>query len=120
VLIVLFTFFYTYIVFSPEKLAETIQKRGWYIPWIRPWEETAKYISNVLLHLCFWWGLGLGFIGVYTYILAYIPIVQQAIASIGTLPVVVSWAGIIIIVGVVQEIINKLNAELLMERYDRI
>jgi preprotein translocase subunit SecY len=28
VLIVLFTFFYTYIVFSPEKLAETIQKRG--------------------------------------------------------------------------------------------
>jgi preprotein translocase subunit SecY len=28
ILIVLFTFFYTYIVFSPEKLAENIQKRG--------------------------------------------------------------------------------------------
>jgi preprotein translocase subunit SecY len=32
ILIVLFTFFYTFIVFSPERLAETIQKRGGYIP----------------------------------------------------------------------------------------
>ncbi len=120
VLIVLFTFFYTFIVFSPEKLAETIQKRWWYIPWIRPWEETAKYLTGVLLHLCFWWGLGLGFIGIYTYILGYIPFVQNAIVSIWTLPILVSGAGIIIIVGVVQEIINKINSEILMERYERI
>jgi preprotein translocase subunit SecY len=54
VLIVLFTYFYTYIVFSPEKIAESIQKRGGYIPGIRPGEETAKYLSKVLAHLCFW------------------------------------------------------------------
>jgi preprotein translocase subunit SecY len=107
-------------VFSPERLAETIQKRGGYIPWVRPGEETAKYISDILLHLCFWWGLGLGFIGIYTYILAYIPIIQETIATIWTIPIIVSGAGIIIIVGVVQEIINKINAEILMEKYDRI
>ncbi len=120
ILIVLFTYFYTYIVFSPEKIAESIQKRWWYIPGIRPGEETAKYLSNVLAHLCFWGWLWLGFIGIYTYILGYLPVVKDAIYSLWTLPVIVSGAGIIIIVGVVKEIIDKINAEILMDRYDRI
>ena len=58
--------------------------------------------------------------GIYTYILSYIQFVQQAAQSIGSIPVIVSGAGVIIIVGVVQELINKINAELLMERYDQI
>jgi preprotein translocase subunit SecY len=72
------------------------------------------------MHLCFWGGIWLAFIGVYTYILSYIPFIQQATQSTGSIPVIVSGAWVIIIVGVVQELINKINAELLMERYDRI
>jgi preprotein translocase subunit SecY len=55
-LIVIFTFFYTMIVFSPEKMADTIQKRGGFIPGIRPGEETSKYINGILMHLCLWGG----------------------------------------------------------------
>ncbi len=119
-LIVAFTFFYTLIVFNPDRMADNIQKRGWFIPWIRPGEETANYINNTLYHLCFWWGMGLATIGIYSYVLSYIPFVQAAAQSLGSIPVVVQWAWIIIIVWVVQDIINRLNAQLAMERYDKI
>lgn len=120
ILIVVFTFFYAMITFNPEKIADTIQKRWGFIPGIRPGEETANYLNGILMHLCFWWGMGLGVVGVYTYILSYIPFVQQAAQSIGSIPVIVSGAWVIIIVGVVQELVSKINAEMLMERYDRI
>lgn len=51
-LIVIFTFFYAMITFNPEKIADTVQKRGGFIPGIRPGEETAKYINGILMHLC--------------------------------------------------------------------
>lgn len=120
ILIVLFTFFYTFIVFSPEKIAENLQKRWWYIYWVRPWEETSKYLSSILIYLSFWWGLWLAFIWVYTYILSYIPLIQQVIMEIWTLPILVSWAWIVIMVWVVNDIINKLNAELAMQKYEKI
>lgn len=120
ILIVVFTFFYALISFNPERIADSIQKRGGFVPGIRPGNETAKYLNGVLMHLCLWGGMGLAFIGIYSYILNYIPFVQQATQSIGSIPVVVSGSGIIIIVGVVQELMNKINAELLMEKYDKI
>lgn len=120
ILIVSFTFFYALITFNPEKMADTIQKRWWFVPGIRPWAETAKYFNSVLMHLCLRGGIGLWFIGIYTYVLSYIPFVQQAAQSIWSIPVIVSWAWVIIIVWVVQELVNKINSELLMQRYDRV
>jgi len=121
-LIIMFTFFYSWVVFKPEKMAEQIQKRGGYIPGIRPGNETAEYLNSVLMHLCFWWGVGLGIVGIYTYVINWIPFIQDMVRSGGlnAVPVIVSGAGIIIIVGVVQEVINKLNADLLMEKYSKI
>lgn len=117
-LIVGFTFFYAMITFNPEKMADNIQKRGWFVPGIRPWEDTAKYFSKVLNHLCLWGGIGLWLIGIYSYVLSYVPFIQQAAQSIGSIPVIVQGAWVIIIVWVVQELINKINSELLMEKYD--
>jgi preprotein translocase subunit SecY len=119
-LIIAFTFFYTLIVFSPDKISDNIQKRGGFVPGIRPGKETAKYINGLLMHLCLWGGVGLALIGIYSYIWNYIPFVQDIIQSIGSLPMVVTWSGIIIIVGVVQEIVNKINTEMLMQRYDKV
>ncbi|HMS91057.1 MAG TPA: preprotein translocase subunit SecY [Candidatus Absconditabacterales bacterium] len=120
ILIIVFTFFYTLIVFSPERISDNIQKRGGFIPGIRPGKETAKYINGILMHLCFWGGAGLAFIGIYSYILNYIPFVQTLVQSLGSLPVVVTGSGVIIIVGVVQEIMSKVKTDLLMQRYDKI
>lgn len=120
VLIVAFTFFYTMIVFSPDKISDNIQKRGGFIPWIRPGKETSKYINWILMHLCLRWWIWLALIWVYSYVLNYIPFIQDIIQSIWSLPVVVTWSWVIIMVWVVQDIINKVNSDLLMQRYDKI
>ncbi len=119
-LIIAFTFFYTMIVFNPEKIADNVQKRGGFTPGIRPGAETAKYLNKVLSHLCLWGGIGLGLVGIYSQVLYKIPFIQQLTQTLGTLPVIVTGSGIIIIVGVVQEIVGKIQSELLMHKYDRV
>lgn len=120
ILIVVFTFFYAMIAFNPDRMSDNIQKRGWFIPGIRPGAQTSTYLSKLIGHLCFWWGIGLACIGVYSYVLNYIPLIQDITQSLGALPVVVTGSGIIIIVWVVQEIVWKISSELLMHKYDRI
>ena len=70
------------------------------------------------MHLCLWGGLGLAVIGIYTYILQWIPFIQSLVESVGSLPVVVTGSGVIIIVGVVQEIMNKIHGDLVMQKYE--
>lgn len=120
ILIVVFTFFYTMITFSPERIADNVQKRGGFIPGIRPGDETAKYINGILMHLCLWGGIGLALIGVYSYVLNYLPFIQTIVQSLGSLPVVVTGSGVIIMVWVVQDIINKTETEILMAKYEKI
>ncbi|HRX63597.1 MAG TPA: preprotein translocase subunit SecY [Candidatus Absconditabacterales bacterium] len=119
ILIILFTFFYTLIVFSPEKMADSVQKRGGFVPGIRPGKETSKYINKILMHLCLRGGTGLALIGIYSYVLSYIPFIQNLVQSLGSLPVVVTGSGVIIIVGVVQDIISKVETELIMQKYEK-
>ncbi|PZM87616.1 MAG: preprotein translocase subunit SecY [candidate division SR1 bacterium] len=118
IFIVLFTFFYAMITFSPDRISDNIQKRGGFIPGIRPGKATAQYINKILMHLCLWGGLGLALIGIYTYVLQWLPFVQSIVETIGSLPMVVTGSGVIIIVGVVQEIINKIEGDLVMKKYE--
>jgi len=119
ILIVAFTFFYTMITFSPDKISDNIQKRWGFVPGIRPWKETAKYINGILMHLCLWGWVWLALIGSYSYLINYLPFIQDIVQSLGSLPVVVTWSWVIIIVWVVQDIMNKVQADLLMQRYEK-
>lgn len=119
ILIVAFTFLYAMITFSPDRISDNIQKRGWYVPWIRPGKATAKYINWVLMHLCLWWGLWLALIACYTYIFNWIPVLQNIATALWGLPTVVTWSGVIIIVWVVQELINKIQTDMVMKRYEK-
>ena len=51
ILIILFSFFYTFVQVNPEKTAENLQKNGSYIPSVRPGRETEKYMSSLLKRL---------------------------------------------------------------------
>lgn len=53
-LVVFFTYFYTLVTFNPDKIADNIQKRGGFVPGIRPGNETAEYIKGVINHLSLW------------------------------------------------------------------
>lgn len=49
--IIFFAFFYTALVFNPKETAENLKKSGAFLPGIRPGEQTARYIENIMLRL---------------------------------------------------------------------
>ena len=63
-LIVLFTFFYSFVQVNPEKMAENLQKQGSYIPSVRPGKGTEKYVSRLLMRLATVGALFLGLISI--------------------------------------------------------
>lgn len=114
-LVVAFTFFYVSITFNPDQIAENIQKRGGYIPGIRPGTQTSEYLGKISTRLTLFGALFIGFI-------AALPILIQVIfrtSGIGSVPLLISGAGIIIIVGVVLELIRQINAQLVMHDYQK-
>lgn len=115
-LVIAFTYFYVSITFNPEQVAENIQKRGGYIPGIRPGKQTSEYLNKVSNRLNLFGGLFIGFIAV-------LPIILQAVSSklaFGSLPNIVTGAGLIIMVGVVLELIRQVNAQLVMHDYSKL
>jgi adenylate kinase family enzyme len=53
VLIVVFTYFYTSIIFNPVDLAENLKKQGGFVPGVRPGAKTAEYIEQVVERITF-------------------------------------------------------------------
>jgi preprotein translocase subunit SecY len=119
IFIVAFTFLYTLITFSPDRISDNIQKRGGFVPGIRPGKATAKYINGILMHLCLRGGLGLALVAIYSYLLNWFPFITSIAQSLGGMPIVVAGSGIIIIVGVVQDLINKVDTDLVMAKYEK-
>lgn len=115
VLVVAFTYFYVSITFNPEQVAENIQKRGGYIPGIRPGSQTVEYIGKISNRLTLF---GANFLA----LIAVLPLLLQfafTSSSVGNVTLLISGAGIIIIVGVVLELIRQINARLVMHDYNK-
>lgn len=110
-LVLAFSFFYISITFNTEQVAENIQKRGGYIPGIRPGEETANYLQKVSNHLNLFGGGFLAIIAVLPYIMG--KVMNQSIDFI------ISAAGLIIIVSVLLDIIRKIDGEMKMFDYSK-
>lgn len=104
-----FTYFYTAVVFNPEKISENLQKGGGFIPGIRPGKETEKYLSKILSRITVVGGAFLGFIAV-------MPSLFQNF--VGAANIAIGGTSILIVVSVVLEIIREMEGELVMERYE--
>jgi preprotein translocase subunit SecY len=71
------------------------------------------------MHLCLRGGLGLALVAIYSYLLNWFPFITSIAQTLGGMPVVVAGSGIIIIVGVVQDLLNKVDTELVMAKYEK-
>ena len=109
ILVVGFTYFYTAVVFNPEKISENLQKNGGFIPGIRPGMQTAKYLSFILNRITL---VGAVFLG----LIAILPSLFQK--AIGVANLAIGGTGILIVVSVVLEITRELEAQLVMKKYD--
>jgi preprotein translocase subunit SecY len=114
--IILFTYFYVSITFNPKQVAENIQKRGGYIPGIRPGSQTVEYLGKISNRLNLFGGTLLAIIAVAPILLG-IAISGSGTSNISNL---ISGAGMIIVVGVVLELVRQINAQLIMHDYDKL
>lgn len=108
-LVVGFTFFYTSVVFNPEKIAENLQKSGGFIPGIRPGISTIKYLTFVLNRITV---VGAVFLG----LVAVLPSLVQG--TIGISNLAIGGTGALIVISVVLEIIREIEGDLLMSKYE--
>lgn len=71
-LIIIFTFFYSYVQFNPNKISEDFKKSGRFIPGVKVGEDTEKYISKILYRINWIGGPFLAFIASLPYIVSII------------------------------------------------
>ncbi len=105
-LIVGFTFFYTYATFNPAEVASNIKKNGGFIPGIRAGKPTSDYLSSIMSKIT-WFG------GLFLSIIAILPMLLR----FTNLDVSFGGTSILIVVGVALEVVQQLESQLVMRHY---
>ena len=105
-LIVGFTFFYTYATFNPAEVSNNIKKNGGFIPGIRAGKPTTEYLSSIISKITFFGGIFLAVIAILPMLLRF---TSLNIAFGGT--------SILIVVGVALETVQQLESQLVMRHY---
>ena len=121
-LIVGFSYFYVSITFNTTDVAESIQKRGGYIPGIRPGKETAAYLERVSNRLNLFGGIFLAIIAVFPYVITnlnhqfnFFP----APAGGAMVDLLIPGASLIIVTGVILEIIRRIDTDMKSFNYKK-
>ena len=104
-----FTYFYTAVVFNPEKISEDLQKGGGFIPGIRPGVETAKYLSFVLSRITVVGGIFLGLVAVLPSFFKNF---------VGASNLAIGGTSMLIVVSVALQVVREMEGELVMGKYD--
>jgi len=112
-----FTFFYTDVMVQQQRLPESLQRQGGFIPGIRPGKKTNDYIMSVVRRITLVGALFLGLVAVLPGIMRFVGQVLR-IPGIEQSALVISGAGLIIVVGVVIDTMRQLEAQLLMRHYE--
>lgn len=110
-LIYFFSYFWTTIVFSPEDMARQLRDNGSFIPGLRPGPRTAEYLETVVERITY---VGAGF-------LAVIAVIPSIVSKEMQIPFFVSsflgGTGLLIVVSVGLDLIQRIEANLLMRNY---
>lgn len=114
-LVILFTYFYTGIVFNSNEISENLQKQGGFIEGVRPGEQTEKYLSRTVNRLNLFGATVLGLIAVMPFAGEYI---LYNLAGVSNSNLALGGTGILIVVSVAIEALRQINSRALMVTYD--
>ena len=109
VLVVIFTFFYTLVIFQQQNLAENLQRNGGFVPGIRPGRPTQEYLNRVIIRITWGGALFLGTIAIMPYFVTQATDVRA---------LTLSSTSLLIMVGVALDTMRQLEAQLLMRNYE--
>ncbi len=107
-LIVGFTFFYTFVIFNHVEVANTLKKNGGFIPGIRAGKPTADYIKNVLNRVTLFGGLFLATISILPYLIQWTTPFEN---------IYFGGTALLIVVGVALDTVKQLESQMLVRHY---
>jgi preprotein translocase subunit SecY len=114
-MIFFFAYFWTYLFFQPQEIANNLKEYGSFIPGIRPGENTAHYINQILsrITLC-----GAAFLAIIALVPDLVTVAFSNEMLSRQLLSFLGGTGILIVVGVGLDVIQKMESYLLLHHYD--
>lgn len=109
-LIIGFTYFYTFVQINPEQMAENMKKNGGFIPGVRPGKATAKYIVRVLNRITLTGSIFLAAVAVLPIVFTAFTDLPQSVQIGGT--------SLLIVVGVALDTMKQVESQLINRHYD--
>jgi preprotein translocase subunit SecY len=114
--VIVFTFFYTVVVFQQQNLSENLQRQGGFVPGIRPGRPTEQYINRVMIRITWAGAFFLGSVAVAPFIFSSFIGAGQSGSRATAFGITSS--GLIIVVGVVLDTMRQIEAQLMMRQYE--
>jgi len=108
-LIIGFTFFYTFVQMNPQQMADQLKKNGGYIPGIRPGKPTATYLTRVMTRLTLAGALFLAIISILPVFFGKIAGLPQGVQIGGT--------SLLIVIGVALDTMKEVESQLIKRHY---
>ncbi|MCC6221100.1 MAG: preprotein translocase subunit SecY [Deltaproteobacteria bacterium] len=110
-LIVFFCYFYTALVFDPEKIAENLKKNGGFIPTVRPGKETSDFLYRVLNRLTIWGAL-------YVCVICIVPTVFYSEMGAQSFTYFFGGTAVLIVVSVILDTVSQMQSHLVARNYE--
>lgn len=111
-LIIFFCYFYTAIQFNPNEIADNLKQGGMYIPGIRPGKRTAEHLAKIMNRIAL---AG----GAFLALIAIVPqFISQALNVGYDISGLLGGTGLLIVVGVALDVVQKVESYLLMRNYE--
>jgi preprotein translocase subunit SecY len=117
-LVVLFTYFYTSIMFDAKEIAENLQKQGGFIAGIRPGNQTETYLRKVVTRLTLFGSISLGLLAISPFILDAVVIALNLSSTPISTQLTLGGTGMLIVVSVALETLRQIESRALMVTYD--
>lgn len=111
VLVFLFAFFYTAIIFNPEEVSENLKKNGGFVPTVRPGKPTADYFYYVLNRLTLWGGI-------YIAVICLLPEFIFMQLGVPGFAQVFGGTAILIVVGVTLDTASQIESHVVARNYE--
>jgi len=108
--IIAFCFIYTAMIYNPKEVADNLKKGGAYIPGIRPGEQSAKHIDNILTRLTV----------VGSIYIAAVALLPQFLIYTADVPVLLGGTSLLIVVVVVMDFMSQVQSHLMSHQYDSV
>lgn len=111
VLIIIFCYYYTSVVYNPVEVADNLKKNGGFVPTVRPGKQTSDFLYKVLNRLTFWGAL-------YIVLVCIIPQIVYMKMGLVNFSYIFGGTSILIVVAVTLDTFNQIQTYVVSKNYD--